>query len=75
MGLDHSDRRVLETLIEKYNGGPVGLSTLAASLNEDAGTLKKWLNPTLIGYETYFQGRVATERAYKHLGIQQPTVK
>ena len=45
MGLDHSDRRVLETLIEKYNGGPVGLSTLAASLNEDAGTLKKWLNP------------------------------
>ncbi len=78
MGLDHSDRRVLETLIEKYNGGPVGLSTLAASLNEDAGTLEEVVEPYLmqIGFmKRTPQGRVATERAYKHLGIQLPVVK
>lgn len=78
MGLDHSDRRVLETLIEKYNGGPVGLSTLAASLNEDAGTLEEVVEPYLmqIGFmKRTPQGRVATERAYKHLGIQPPTVQ
>lgn len=78
MGLDHSDRRVLETLIEKYNGGPVGLSTLAASLNEDAGTLEEVVEPYLmqIGFmKRTSQGRVATERAYKHLGIQLPAVK
>lgn len=77
MGLDHSDRRVLEMLIEKYNGGPVGLSTLAASLNEDAGTLEEVVEPYLmqIGFmKRTSQGRVATERAYKHLGIQLPTV-
>lgn len=78
MGLDHSDRRVLETLIEKYNGGPVGLSTLAASLNEDAGTLEEVVEPYLmqIGFmKRTPQGRVATERAYKHLGVQPPTVQ
>lgn len=75
MGLDHSDRRVLEMLIEKYNGGPVGLSTLAASLNEDAGTLEEVVEPYLmqIGFmKRTSQGRVATDRAYVHLGMQQP---
>lgn len=78
MGLDHSDRRVLETLIEKYNGGPVGLSTLAASLNEDAGTLEEVVEPYLmqIGFmKRTPQGRVATERAYRHLGITVPSKK
>jgi len=78
MGLDHSDRRVLETLIEKYNGGPVGLSTLAASLNEDAGTLEEVVEPYLmqIGFmKRTPQGRVATERAYTHLGMHPPTAK
>lgn len=74
LGLDHSDRRLLETMIEKYGGGPVGLSTLATSLNEDAGTLEEVIEPYLIqvGFiQRTPQGRVATTHAYTHLGKQK----
>ena len=74
-GLDHIDRSILLTMIEKFQGGPVGLDTLAASISEDAGTLEDV-------YETYLlkngfiqrtpRGRVVTALAYSHLGIPQP---
>ncbi len=71
LGLDHSDRRLLESIIETYRGGPVGLTTLAASLNEDPGTLEEVIEPYLlqIGFiKRSSQGRIATQRAYHHLG-------
>ena len=71
-GLDKGDRSILETLIEKFNGGPVGLDTLAAALGEDAGTLEDVYEPYLIknGFINRTpRGRVATELAYKHLGL------
>lgn len=75
LGLDHSDRRLLETMIKKYNGGPVGIATLAASLNEDPGTLEEVVEPYLlqVGFiKRTPQGRVATEHAYHHLKMQMP---
>lgn len=75
LGLDHSDRRLLEVMITKYNGGPVGIATLAASLNEDPGTLEEVVEPYLlqVGFiKRTPQGRVATEHAYHHLNIQLP---
>lgn len=71
-GLDGGDRTILNTMIEKFNGGPVGLDTLAAALGEDAGTLEDVYEPYLIknGFINRTpRGRVATELAYKHLGI------
>lgn len=71
-GLDKGDRSILETMIEKFGGGPVGLDTLAAALGEDAGTLEDVYEPYLIknGFINRTpRGRVATELAYKHLGI------
>lgn len=71
-GLDNGDRTILNTLIEKFGGGPVGLDTLAAALGEDAGTLEDVYEPYLIknGFINRTpRGRVATELAYKHLGI------
>ena len=71
-GLDYNDRAILTTMIEKFAGGPVGLDTLAASLGEDAGTLEDVYEPYLLmnGFiNRTSRGRVATERAYKHLGI------
>ena len=70
LGLDNSDKRVLETLIDKFDGGPVGLETLAAALNEDADTVMDVYEPYLIqlGFlERTPRGRVATRRAYEHL--------
>lgn len=70
LGLDTSDRRVLETLIDKFDGGPVGLDTLAAALNEDADTIQDVYEPYLIqlGFlERTPRGRVTTRRAYEHL--------
>lgn len=74
-GLDALDRRVLQVIIETYNGGPVGLKALAATLNEEEDTLADVVEPFLlkIGYlGRTARGRVATARAYGHLGRQAP---
>ncbi len=71
-GLDSSDRRVLLTIIEKFDGGPVGLDTVAAALSEDADTINDVYEPFLLqlGFiERTPRGRMATRRAYEHLGI------
>ena len=70
LGLDNSDRRVLLTLIDKFDGGPVGLDTLSAALNEDADTIMDVYEPYLIqlGFlDRTPRGRVATRRAFEHL--------
>ena len=74
-GLDKNDRNILNTMIEKYNGGPVGLETLAASLGEDAGTLEDVYEPYLIfnGFINRTpRGRVVTEYGYRHFGLVAP---
>ena len=73
MGLAASDRKILEAIIEKFNGGPVGLGTLAATLSEDEATIEEYNEPYLmqIGFiDRTPRGRAATERAYKHLGTR-----
>jgi Holliday junction DNA helicase RuvB len=75
LGLDKNDRRILETLIHKFNGGPVGLNTLAAATGEEEDTITSVYEPFLIrlGLITRTpKGRQATESAYKHLGINPP---
>jgi len=72
LGLDDVDRRVLKTIIEKYNGGPVGLNTIAASISEEADTIMDVVEPYLLqlGFlDRTPQGRVATKLAYEHLKI------
>lgn len=72
LGLDSLDRRMLEMMIKGYNGGPVGLSTLASALNEEAVTLEDVCEPYLmqLGFVAKTpRGRIATALAYKHLGI------
>ena len=72
LGLDDLDRRVLTTIIEKFNGGPVGLNTISASLSEEPDTIMDVVEPYLLqlGFlERTSQGRVATRKAYEHLGI------
>lgn len=73
-GLDQSDRNILMTIIEKFQGGPVGLDTLAASLGEDAGTIEDVYEPYLVknGFINRTpKGRVATDFAYQHFGIEK----
>lgn len=73
MGLDHIDRNILMTMIEKFSGGPVGLETLAAAIGEDSGTIEDVYEPYLIknGFVNRTpRGRVVTEYAYKHLGLE-----
>jgi len=77
-GLTHSDRTILETIINKYNGGPVGLNTIAASLSEDQATIEEFNEPYLIqlGFiERTPRGRTVTELGYKHLEISYPDEK
>ena len=72
LGLDDVDRRVLKTIIEKYNGGPVGLNTIAASISEEQDTIMDVVEPYLLqlGFlDRTPQGRVATKSAYEHLGF------
>jgi Holliday junction DNA helicase RuvB len=74
-GLDEMDRRVIQAIIEKYNGGPVGLSTIAASISEEPDTIMDVVEPYLLqlGFmERTSQGRVATAAAYLHLGLEPP---
>ena len=73
MGLDHIDRNILMTMIEKFSGGPVGLETLAAAIGEDSGTIEEVYEPYLIknGFVNRTpRGRMVTEYAYKHLGLE-----
>jgi len=74
-GFDEMDKRILEALVHKFSGGPVGLSSLAVALGEDAGTLEDVHEPYLImqGYvKRTPQGRVALRRAYAKLGVAAP---
>lgn len=73
LGLDDVDRRVLHTIIDKFNGGPVGLETIAAAISEEGDTIMDVIEPYLLqlGFlERTSRGRVATTRAYKHLGYE-----
>jgi holliday junction DNA helicase RuvB len=73
LGLDDVDRRVLRAVIEKYHGGPVGLSTIAASISEEADTIMDVVEPYLLqlGFlDRTPQGRVATKAAYDHMGVE-----
>ncbi|MDX9849394.1 MAG: Holliday junction branch migration DNA helicase RuvB [Anaerolineaceae bacterium] len=75
LGLDEIDRRVIRTIIEKYGGGPVGLSTIAASISEEPDTIMDVVEPYLLqlGFlDRTSQGRVATRTAYNHLGLVYP---
>jgi Holliday junction DNA helicase RuvB len=75
MGLDRADRSFLLTLIRKFGGGPAGLDTLAASIGEDPGTIEDLVEPYLLqnGFINRTpRGRVATDAAYRHLGLQAP---
>ncbi len=75
-GLDEMDNKILSTIIEKFNGGPVGLSTIATAVAEEAGTIEEVHEPFLI-MEGFIQrtkrGREATKKAFNHLGIKPPT--
>ena len=74
-GFDHQDRRLLLTLMEKFDGGPVGVDSLAAALSEERGTIEDVLEPYLIqqGYlMRTSRGRMATRMAYEHFGLKSP---
>jgi Holliday junction DNA helicase RuvB len=70
-GLDEMDHKILFTIIDKFNGGPVGLNTVATAVGEDSGTIEEVYEPYLI-QEGFImrtpRGRQVTEMAYKHLG-------
>jgi Holliday junction DNA helicase RuvB len=73
LGLDDLDRRVLKTIIEKFNGGPVGLETIGASISEESDTIMDVVEPYLLqlGFlDRTPRGRMATQRAYEHLGYK-----
>jgi Holliday junction DNA helicase RuvB len=78
LGLETTDRSILKTMINKFNGGPVGLQTLAAATSEEVATIEEVYEPYLLRLaliERTPRGRVATERAYKHLDIKWPGQK
>ncbi|MFA6524454.1 MAG: Holliday junction branch migration DNA helicase RuvB [Candidatus Paceibacterota bacterium] len=75
IGLNSSDRKFLEILIEKFKGGPVGLKTMAAALSEEEATIEEVIEPYLIQLgllDRTPKGRIATKKAYKHLGFDFP---
>jgi Holliday junction DNA helicase RuvB len=75
LGLDSTDRRMLEAIIKFFDGGPVGLDNIAASIGEEPGTIEDVIEPYLI-QQGYLQrtprGRIATLAAYRHLGVAAP---
>src|SRR6185436_4505623 len=74
-GLDDMETRILKTIIEKFDGGPVGVGTVAAAVGEDAGTLEEVYEPFLVqnGFlQRTSRGRMATAQAYRHFGFVQP---
>jgi Holliday junction DNA helicase RuvB len=76
LGLDQTDRLILMTIIEKFDGGPAGLDTLAAAIGEDKGTLEDVYEPYLIKNGLIMRtprGRVVTDLAYKHFNLNPPT--
>jgi holliday junction DNA helicase RuvB len=75
LGLDDVDRKVLKTIVEKFDGGPVGLDTIAAAISEESDTIMDVYEPFLLqlGFiDRTPRGRVATRRAYEHLGLAVP---
>lgn len=75
-GLDDMDARILKTIIEKFEGGPVGLNTVAAAVAEDANTIEEVYEPFLVQHgflQRTSRGRVATPMAYRHFGYTPPT--
>jgi Holliday junction DNA helicase RuvB len=75
LGLDQNERHFLERIINKHNGGPIGLKTIAATIHEDPGTIEEVLEPYLLqlGFvKRTSQGRVITKQAYLYLGLQYP---
>jgi holliday junction DNA helicase RuvB len=74
-GLDEMDNRILKVIIEKFNGGPVGITTIATAVGEESGTIEEVYEPFLI-MEGFVQrtprGRLATPKAFKHLGVPMP---
>ena len=74
-GFDAMDRRLLLTMIEKFDGGPVGIESLAAALGEERGTIEDVIEPYLIQQGFMMRtarGRVATKNAYLHFGLKPP---
>ena len=74
-GFDHMDRRVMLAIIEKFDGGPVGIDSIAAAISEERDTLEDVIEPYLIqqGYLLRTQrGRIVTRRAYEHFGLKEP---
>ncbi|MFO8142266.1 MAG: Holliday junction DNA helicase RuvB C-terminal domain-containing protein, partial [Marinobacter sp.] len=74
-GFDHMDRRLLLAMIEKFDGGPVGVESLAAAISEERGTIEDVLEPFLIqqGYMLRTpRGRMVTSSAYQHFGVVSP---
>ena len=74
-GFDHLDRRLMLTLIEKFDGGPVGVDSISAALSEERGTVEDVIEPYLIqqGYlMRTSRGRIATRQSYEHFGLPQP---
>jgi len=72
LGLDETDNKVLHTIIEKFNGGPVGLETIAAAISEESDTIMDVYEPYLLqlGFlERTPRGRLATQLAYQHVGL------
>jgi Holliday junction DNA helicase RuvB len=76
-GFDILDRKLLTALVERFDGGPVGLDTLSAAIGDERGTIEDVIEPYLI-QEGFLlrtpRGRVATEKSYRHLGLEPPTV-
>jgi len=73
LGLDNTDKKILEAIIYNYRGGPVGIDTLTATIGEESGTIEDVYEPYLlqIGFISRTpRGRMATRRAYEHLGIE-----
>jgi Holliday junction DNA helicase RuvB len=76
MGLDRLDRGVLDALVRRFNGGPVGISTLAMAIGEEVETIESLAEPFLIrmGFISRTpRGRVATAAGFEHLGLKAPT--
>ncbi len=74
LGLDHIDREILVTMIEKFNGGPVGIEAVATTIGEDVGTIEEVYEPYLVQNGLILRtprGRVASDLAYKHIGLLQ----
>ena len=75
-GLDRHDRAILQTIAVKFSGGPVGLSTLAAAVDEEQDTIEDVYEPYLLQQGLIMRtprGRVATDAAYAHLGLKRPS--